>query len=66
VKILSAAAVLSTLLPQSAVTETAPPPIIDVHPHGLPADFFGPPRGAFCASSRAATRPARRRRPAGS
>jgi uncharacterized protein len=48
VKILPAAAVLSILLPLSAVAETAPPPIIDVHLHALPADFFGPPRRAFC------------------
>jgi hypothetical protein len=40
--------VLSILLPLSAVAETAPPPIIDVHLHALPADCFGPPRRAFC------------------
>ena len=43
------ALVLALVLTGSlAVGQATPPPIIDVHLHALPADFFGPPPRAFC------------------
>lgn len=36
------------LLPALAAAQGPPPPILDVHLHALPADFFGAPPRAFC------------------